>query len=281
MQYPFTGMSPTTAKEQACVDYLKTQFNADHLDAADTGFLTDNAFLRFTRARDASHEKSATMLRNAIEWRKEYKPYAIKREDICEVMNERTISCGGRCKAGRPIILMTTSVPNKCNAATRIKQLVYILEQTSVKGYEKITWILDFGEMGKHPADSESKETRKSAMQILQDYYPERLGLMLLVRTPWYIRWLISFVKPFLEQSTREKMIKVDEKLSKLVQYIDADELPEHLGGHRSRSGLQAFEDLPVADPSYTAACQEPERYHLPTRLIRHRAPFPRHAQKT
>lgn len=241
---------PATEKEKACIEHLKKAFPAaDWLSAGDEAFLDGHAYLRFARARDGHTGKASEMLKAALEWRRAYKPFAVTAEEVAEVMGELTMTCGGRCKAKRPLLVMTLAVPNKCKAEDRVRQLVYILEDTQRKGYDCITWIIDFGEMGKHPKDDQSKITRKETMQILQDYYPERLGLMLLYRTPWYIRWSIGLVKPFLNARTSKKIFVVGQKIPDLAGYCAADQIPTRMGGTFVSEGLEALAVLAEFNP--------------------------------
>lgn len=258
------AIPPPTKKEEECIQFLKEKYPADKwLDPEDKAFLDGSTYLRFARARDGDKNKASEMLMAALEWRKSYKPYQIKAEEIEEAMQQLTLTCGGRCCANRPLLVMTLAVPNACKGDVRTKQLVYILEQTQKKGYDSISWIVDFGEMGKHPKDPESKATRKDTMQILQDYYPERLGLMLLYRTPWYIRWSINLVKPFLNVRTRRRIFIAGQKLADLSAYVDSSQIPVRMGGTFPSDGLHALEDLPPFD--YDDKGVYPEKAEPPT----------------
>ncbi|KEG09339.1 sec4-like phosphatidylinositol transfer-like protein [Trypanosoma grayi] len=239
------GVPPPTEEEAKCVEWLRQQFPQSVLDAEDVHFFRGNTYLRFARARNANVEKAAAMLKACVEWRREFKPYKITVEDVSEAMEQLTIRVGGRCREGRPLLIMTVGAPNSCDAQARTRQLVYIMEEMLRKGYEQLTWVMDFGEMGKHPRDPRSTESRKLTMQIMQDYYPELLGKMLLYRYPWYVRAMYALVNSFIDKRTRKKIVLVAHEEKLLLQHVESDQLPESLGGTLRISGERTLNELP------------------------------------
>ncbi|KAF8295324.1 hypothetical protein TcYC6_0096630 [Trypanosoma cruzi] len=236
-------MSTATQRELECVEYLKQKISPTFLDPEDAGFLTDNTYLRFARARNAHKEKALAMLSACLDWRKEFKPYKITHGDVANAMKQFTITAAGRCCKGRPILVMTLGVPNACEVDERVKQLVYLLEEVGLRCHEGITWIIDFSELGKHPRDARSSETRKTTMKILQDYYPELLGALLLYRTPWYVRFLYNAVRPFIDKRTRKKVFSLGHDENLLLQCVSRDQIPESLGGtFRTDAGKPLWE---------------------------------------
>eukprot|EP00829_Urostomides_striatus_P012531 TRINITY_DN330_c0_g1_i22.p2 TRINITY_DN330_c0_g1~~TRINITY_DN330_c0_g1_i22.p2 ORF type:complete len:252 (+),score=35.20 TRINITY_DN330_c0_g1_i22:69-824(+) len=72
----------------------------------------------------------------------------------------------------------------------------------------------------------------KIASKICQDYYPETLGTMYIVNCSWYLRTGWSIIKPFLDAKTTEKIHIYGDKYKKdLLEHIEAEMLPEFLGG--------------------------------------------------
>ncbi|KAF3337124.1 SEC14 cytosolic factor [Carex littledalei] len=67
-----------------------------------------------------------------------------------------------------------------------------------------------------------------------QNYYPERLGKVLLIHVPQIFMKAWKIVSPFLDKNTKEKLVFVeDKKLQEvLLEDIDeSDQLPEIYGG--------------------------------------------------
>ncbi|KAK7201046.1 TRIO domain containing protein [Novymonas esmeraldas] len=233
-----------TEKEAACVSALKAKYPASAADSADAGFLNDSTYLRFARARDGDVAKATEMLGAALEWRKTTKPYAITADQVTKAMAQTAMVCGGRCNIGCPVIAMLLGMQNECTVEERTRQLVYIMEETQRKGYDRITWIVDFGAMGKH-RDERTKETRKETMKIMQDYYPERMARILLYRPPWYVRLLLGVAKAFMDARTAAKIFKAGSTIEELEKFVDRDQVPAACGGTMKGSAAAHLEQLP------------------------------------
>lgn len=233
-----------TEKEAACVVALKKKFPASAADPADAGFLSDTTYLRFARARDGNVEKATEMLGAALEWRKQAKPYAITSAEVEKAMTQMTMTCGGKCKIGCPVIVMQLGAQNDCEVEERTKQLIYIMEETQRRGYDRITWLVDFSMMGQH-RDDRSKAARKETMKIMQDYYPERMARILLYRPPWYVRMLLGLAKAFMDARTAAKIFKAGSTIEELEQYIKRDQVPKQCGGTMEGTSLSHLQELP------------------------------------
>lgn len=62
--------------------------------------------------------------------------------------------------------------------------------------------------------------------QHLQDYYPERLKIALVVHSNWLVKIVVSMIKVFLSKSTKEK-IAIVKNNKHLLDYIPEKNLPE------------------------------------------------------
>ncbi|KAG5472764.1 hypothetical protein LSCM4_02087 [Leishmania orientalis] len=237
----------STSKEAACVAALKDKYPAAQADPADAGFLNERTYIRFARARDSDAEKAAALLGAALKWRQQTEPYAITAEEVDKAMRQTTILCGGRCGNGCPVIAMVLGMQNECTVEERTKQLVYIMEETQRKGYDRITWIVDFGAMGNH-RDERSREARKETMKIMRDYYPERMERILLYRAPWYIRMLLSVAKAFMDARTVAKITNAGCTIEELEKFIDRGQVPVVCGGTMKGSTITHLEELPYLD---------------------------------
>lgn len=238
------SMEKATKTEAECVAALMKKYPPSMLDAEDESFLSGNTYLRFARARDGNVEKASKMLEEAIAWRKEAKPYALTAQDVKKSMEQVTLVCGGRDKEGFPVMAMVLGMKNDCGVDERTKQIIYILEETQRKGYDRLTWVIDFGAMGKQ-RDERSKETRKKTMKILQDYYPERMANIFMYRPPWYVSWLLGLAKAFMDPRTAAKVHKAGSTIEDLEKYIDRSQVPKICGGTLEGSNASVLENLP------------------------------------
>ncbi|KAL7703119.1 CRAL/TRIO domain/Divergent CRAL/TRIO domain containing protein [Lotmaria passim] len=241
-----------TEKEAACVAELKKQITPAMLNKEDEGFLTDNTYLRFARARKADVAKSAEMLKKAIAWRNEAKPYAITEDEVKEAAKHLNIVCGGRCKEGCPIFAMSVIDPEGITMEARKKFLVFMLEETERKSYDRITWILTWAHMAKDKEKREDKEPdakkhRKEVTDIMQNYYPERMNHVLIFHPPFLVRVMLPFMKMSIASVTSGKIHNIGTNVKDFDKYVARDQLPEVVEGSKPGHALEHFGALPPA----------------------------------
>lgn len=83
-----------------------------------------------------------------------------------------------------------------------------------------------------------TREYAKAIAQLGQLYYPESLGKMFVVNAPTAFGAAWSFIKPFLDPRTVNKIEVVKGNPGpRLLEFIDADCLPAYLGGSCSCAG--------------------------------------------
>jgi hypothetical protein len=99
------------------------------------------------------------------------------------------------------------------------------------RGVEKFCWIMDFSEYGNRAKDPESKKVSQTSIHILQDHFPERLGLALIINAPWYMYYGFKVLQFLMQETTRSKIKWVygarEELQAQLGEYIAADQLEE------------------------------------------------------
>ncbi|KAJ7340051.1 hypothetical protein OS493_002774 [Desmophyllum pertusum] len=72
----------------------------------------------------------------------------------------------------------------------------------------------------------------KRVAKLDQDYYPERMGKIFIVNTPWVFPVLWKIAKIFLDPKTRAKCVVLkSSELHKLGDYFNPEDLPEEFGG--------------------------------------------------
>lgn len=65
-----------------------------------------------------------------------------------------------------------------------------------------VAWLINFAQRAKNP----SLGIARQVVNILQDHYPERLGLALAINVPFLISAFFKLVLPFVDPVTREKL---------------------------------------------------------------------------
>uniref|UniRef100_J3L7E6 CRAL-TRIO domain-containing protein n=2 Tax=Oryza brachyantha TaxID=4533 RepID=J3L7E6_ORYBR len=208
----------------------------------------DNLTLRrFLRARDHNVEKASAMLVKAIRWRKEAVPGgSVPEEKVRRDLDDDKVYMGGADRTGRPILL---AFPAKHFSAKRDmpqfkSYVVYLFDKICSRiprGQEKFVCIVDLKGWGYSNCDIRAYI---AAIEIMQNYYPERLGKALMIHVPYMFMKAWKLIYPFIDNVTRDKFVFVDDKSLQEVlhQEIDESQIPDTLGGKLEPVSLRNYE---------------------------------------
>ncbi|CAN8246849.1 unnamed protein product [Cochlearia groenlandica] len=194
-----------TEEEQTKIEELRKLIGP--LPEKLSSFCSDDAVLRYLRARNWHVKKAAKMLKETLKWRVQYKPEEILWEDIADEAETGKIyrsSCVD--KRGRPVLIMRPSVENSKSVKGQIRHLVYCMEnaiQNLPPWEEQMVWMIDFH--GYSLANVSLRATKETA-HVLQEQYPERLSLAILYNPPKFFEPFWKVARPFLEPKTRNKV---------------------------------------------------------------------------
>jgi len=196
--------------------------------------VSEASLYRFLRARNYSLSKSLLMFTNYAAWRHEFgstkdHKNTLKRWGTYYILPKPD-------KFNRPVIVTRIKYhhPKKRVESEIHKEFVYLMEyicnDLMVDGLERLCVIVDF-------KDSQNKNTDlnlvKSVAQILQDYYPERLGCCFLVYNSWLFDAFWRAISLFLDKNTVAKVhfLGTSGYKKRLLRVIDEDNLPSQFGG--------------------------------------------------
>lgn len=93
------------------------------------------------------------------------------------------------------------------------------------------------------------------ASKIGSDYYPETMGQTFIVNAPMLFSGVWAVVKGFIDEKTRKKIsIKGGSYQKDLLEVVEADNLPDFLGGNcqlfgSHRDGVGPWNDYEIVDP--------------------------------
>lgn len=205
-------------------------------------YCSDASIQRHLRARNWNVKKATKMLKETLKWRSDYKPEEIRWEDIAhEAETGKIYRSNYFDKHGRAVLVMRPSCQNSKSTKGQIKYLVYCMENAILNlppDQEQMVWLIDFH--GFNMSHISVKVTKETA-HVLQDHYPERLGVAILYNAPKFFEPFFAVVKPFLEPKTYKKVKFVysdDNNTKKIMEDLfNMDQLESAFGG-KDNSGF-------------------------------------------
>ncbi|KAK7318346.1 hypothetical protein RJT34_03045 [Clitoria ternatea] len=196
----------------------------------------DMTIRRFLRARDLDVDKASAMFLKYLNWRHSFVPNgSISLSEVSNDVAQDKLFVQGHDKIGRPIaiIIGRKHFQNKNGLDAFKRFVVYAFDKLCAsmpRGQEKFVGIGDLKGWGYSNSDVRGYI---SALTILQDYYPERLGKLFIIHAPYIFMKVWKIIYPFIDNQTKKKIVFVENKKVKstLLEDIDESQLPEIYGG--------------------------------------------------
>jgi len=195
----------------------------------------DSVALRFLRARKWNVSRAVKMTTACLQWRIEWNVRALL-EYGEQGIDEEVFKSGkafifGKDKENRPLSFVRVRNHNKNTVPLfeSEKFTMFLLEtgRLSIKPpVEMCSIVFDMTDFSMNNMDYPYV---KFVLHALQNYYPECLGVCLIVNAPWIFNGCWKVIKPLLDPvvSSKVHFIKTEE----LKDYIDEDQLMKCYGG--------------------------------------------------
>ncbi|XP_072970291.1 uncharacterized protein [Typha angustifolia] len=253
MDTALTGKHPSDGGEDAGSDGAEWKkvavMRAFVEDQDPTAKEVDNWMLRrFLRARDLDVDKASALFLKYLRWRREAAPNGfISDDDVKNELPQKKICVQGRDKKGRPIVVLFGGRHHYSKRdMDEFKRFVaYCLDKICSRtstSQEKFACIVDLKGWGYSNCDIRGY---LAGLEIMQNYYPERLGKAFLIHVPYIFMKAWKIVYPFIDKRTKEKIVFVDDKSlqATLLEDIDEKQLPDIYGGKLPLVAMEDFKE--------------------------------------
>lgn len=204
----------------------------------------DECLYRYLRARQYNVEKAMAMLENSVKWRQEFGVGLLQTEYDEDVKYLGQVGCNyvhGKDKLGRPVVYMKprNQLKEAGTQKQQMRHLVYTLERAIWEmgpDVEKYVLLIDFG--GYSIRNAPNIATQRETMSILQDQYPERLGMAVFVDAPFLFNQTFKLLRPFVDPVTAAKLVFVSgkEKATFFPQNFEMSTLEKEYHGEDSQT---------------------------------------------
>jgi len=200
-------------------------------DDIDVEELQDKDFKRFIIGKQYNIEVALKVLLESLVFRKENQIKDITFDDVKDELESNRITILGYDHIHRLVAVVRTRnhYPNSSRKAACERMLLYFAERAkNLLNPENEQCIILF-DLTDFVLPNMDYDIIRYMIRVFTDYYPETLGILLIVNSPWIFKGCWKLVKPLMDPNTAKKIQFVSHP--KLVNYMDEEILTPDLGG--------------------------------------------------
>jgi hypothetical protein len=255
--------APTPTDEAKSVASLRDSLSTfGPLTPEQSVWLDDACLLRYLRARGFEQCKAMAMLRDTLTWRQTNAIHELvpaKQNLAAFDIVSREAATGKMFvlpkldSLGRAVIVMRPGLENSEDVDGNILFLKYTLERASrlCPAAGKFALIIDYSAGEFSIRNAPSLSTNKLTLSIVQDHFPERLALAVMVDPPSFFYPLFCVVRPFIDPITAAKInfVTMADDATNPVNsgLLDASTTPAEYGGElHYRFDAESYFELEV-----------------------------------
>jgi hypothetical protein len=199
----------------------------------------DVILLRWLRARKWQISSAVQLMMNTLQWRSEWGVRKLLEKGESDLIVEECSSGKtyhmGKDKFGRPVTYVHANehIKGQFPFESTEKFIVLNMElgRYLVESHiEEGTVVLDMGNVTLKNLDYQHI---KFMINTMQNYYPECLGLALVVNAPWTFNTIWNVIRPWLDPIVESK-IRFIKNSKDLIEYIDSSNIPQRLEGNQN-----------------------------------------------
>jgi hypothetical protein len=195
---------------------------------------------RYLRARSWDLAKATQMLKATVEWRREYlHPVLHTKEGLEEVMEQAQkgkLIRRGVDRDGHPVLIMRPRLEHSKDKDKRLRHFAFHMEDAveaaKERNLEKMVWIIDQRDA---PGGISDAGLGKATLDILQNHFPERLRVALIIEPSWAFWAFFKIISPFIDPVTKAKIVfvsgKDEQRREILTKYIEPELLLKEFHG--------------------------------------------------
>lgn len=201
----------------------------------------DDFLLRFLHARKMNIQESFQLLVNYYSYRHRNRHLFIhlnaQDESIQQALKDGFPGVlQQRDRKGRCVLVIFTAHWDHCNYSliAVYRALLLTLEKLVEEKQNQLNGfvvVVDWTDFSFRQSSNLNPKVLKLMIEGLQDCFPARFKGIHFINQPWYVEALLTMIRPFLKEKTKEKIYMHGNNMSTLHEYVSKDILPAELGG--------------------------------------------------